>query len=78
MEREFHAEKRPFSAHLTVARFREEARLDEDALAVSVAGEPFPVKALTLYRSHLQRPAAHYEALRSFPLGRRSGIGGDG
>ena len=73
MEREFPAEKRPFSAHLTVARFREQASLDEEALGIDVASEPFPVEALTLYRSHLQRPAARYEALRSFPLGQRGG-----
>ena len=69
MEREFRVEKRPFSAHLTVARFREQARVDEAMLAVDVASEPFPVKSVTLYRSHLQRPSARYEPLRAYPLG---------
>jgi len=45
----------------------------EEALGIDVASEPFPVEALTLYRSHLQRPAARYEPLRSFPLGQRGG-----
>jgi 2'-5' RNA ligase len=69
LEREFRVEQRPFSAHLTVARFREQARLDEEMLAVDVASNPFRVEALTLYRSHLQRPAARYEPLVRSPLG---------
>jgi 2'-5' RNA ligase len=69
LEPEFRVEKRPFTAHLTVARFREQARLDEGLLSLDVAGEPFGVEALTLYRSYLQRPAARYEPQARFPLG---------
>jgi RNA 2',3'-cyclic 3'-phosphodiesterase len=69
LEREFRVEKRPFSAHLTVARFREQARLDEEMLGLEVTSEGFPVEALTLYRSYLQRPAARYERVARFPLG---------
>jgi 2'-5' RNA ligase len=69
LEREFQPEKRAFTPHLTVARFREQASLNEDLLSVDVASEPFRVEALTLYRSYLQRPAARYEALARFPLG---------
>ena len=68
LEREFRVEKRPFSAHLTVARFREQVSIGEELLRLDIASEPFPVRALTLYRSLLQRPAARYEPLAKFPL----------
>jgi RNA 2',3'-cyclic 3'-phosphodiesterase len=69
LEREFRTEKRPFTPHLTVARFREQVPIDEGLLSLDVASEPFPIDALTLYRSYLQRPAARYEPLARFPLG---------
>jgi 2'-5' RNA ligase len=68
MEREFPPEKRPFTPHLTLARFKEQAALPEDALAVPIESDPFAVDRLILYRSHLQRPHAVYEPLRTFPL----------
>lgn len=43
--------------------------LPVELLALDVRSEPFPVEHLTLYRSHLQRPAARYEPLERFPLG---------
>src|SRR5439155_19781307 len=54
LQSEFRAEKRPFTAHLTVARFREQAPLDPELLSVDVAGDPFRVDARALYRSYLQ------------------------
>jgi len=69
LEREFRVEQRPFSAHLTVARFREQVTLDEEMIGLEVASEPFRVDSLTLYRSHLQRPAARYEALQRIAFG---------
>jgi RNA 2',3'-cyclic 3'-phosphodiesterase len=69
LEREFPAEKRPFTAHLTLARFKEQAALPQGSLEAELAGEPFPVERLVLYRSHLQRPHAVYESLATFPLG---------
>jgi RNA 2',3'-cyclic 3'-phosphodiesterase len=69
LEPEFRVEKRPFTPHLTVARFREQALLDPELLTLDVAGGPFQVEALTLYRSYLQRPAARYEPQARFPLG---------
>jgi RNA 2',3'-cyclic 3'-phosphodiesterase len=69
LEPEFTPEKRPFTPHLTVARFREQVSLEEGLLSVDVKSAPFRVEALTLYRSYLQRPAARYEPLARFPLG---------
>jgi 2'-5' RNA ligase len=67
----FPPEKRPFTPHLTLARFKEQATLPEDALAVPVDSDAFAVDRLVLYRSHLQRPHAVYEPLRTFPFGGR-------
>jgi RNA 2',3'-cyclic 3'-phosphodiesterase len=71
LEAELPRERRPFTAHLTLARFREEARIPPEALATAIESEPFRVEELALYRSHLQRPAARYERLARFPLGGR-------
>jgi len=68
LEREFPAEQRPFSPHLTLARLKEQAALPEDLVEVDVKSDPFRVWSLRLYRSYLGRPAARYEVLREFPL----------
>jgi RNA 2',3'-cyclic 3'-phosphodiesterase len=71
LSKEFPTEKRPFSAHLTMARFnppvpmRDQA---EDLGATPVGGKPFRVGHLTLYRSHLSPRGARYEPLERFPL----------
>ncbi len=70
LEREFPPERRPFSAHLTVARMRQQVALDESVLQTLVPSEPFEIRELVVYRSHLGRPHARYEALERFPLGR--------
>jgi RNA 2',3'-cyclic 3'-phosphodiesterase len=71
LAREFKAEKRPFTPHLTVARFDPMVSLGDDLAASDVTIEAFGVHELVLYRSFLQRPAPRYEALGRFPLGAR-------
>ena len=66
---EFAPEKREFTPHLTVGRFRPPVAVGEVLERIDVAGRPFTVDRLVLYRSHLQRPAPRYEALEEFPLG---------
>jgi RNA 2',3'-cyclic 3'-phosphodiesterase len=66
---EFPTEKRPFSAHLTVARFNPPVPVVRDQLAQStVEARPFRVGHLTLYRSHLSPKGARYEPLERFSL----------
>jgi RNA 2',3'-cyclic 3'-phosphodiesterase len=63
---EFEPEKRPFSAHLTVARLKEPAPIPGEVPEVATAS--FDVDRIVLYRSRLQRPAPIYEPLDAFPL----------
>jgi 2'-5' RNA ligase len=66
LAREFAPEKRPFTPHLTVARF-------DPPVAVGglpdVSSDAFDVDRIALFRSHLRRPAPLYEPLARFPLG---------
>jgi 2'-5' RNA ligase len=61
------AEKRPFLAHVTVARVRGGARVRPESLP---APPPisFIAHQLTLYRSHLGRGGARYEPLLAIQL----------
>ncbi|HEV3475764.1 MAG TPA: RNA 2',3'-cyclic phosphodiesterase [Actinomycetota bacterium] len=71
LEKEFKPEKRPFTAHLTVARFDPPIRLKEHAeeLAVTeIRARRFTIGELVLYRSHLSPRGARYEPLERFPL----------
>jgi RNA 2',3'-cyclic 3'-phosphodiesterase len=71
LSKEFPTEKRPFSAHLTVARFNPPVPLREHAEELSRATidtQPFRVGELVLYRSHLSPRGARYEPLERFPL----------
>ncbi|HXF73971.1 MAG TPA: RNA 2',3'-cyclic phosphodiesterase [Actinomycetota bacterium] len=68
LEREFPPERRDFTAHLTVARSEPPLALPEDFARTELRSEPFEVRALVLYRSHLQRPAPRYEPVGTFPL----------
>jgi 2'-5' RNA ligase len=71
LEKEFPPEKRPFTAHLTVARFDPPVRLKEHAeelAGTEIRARPFRVGQLVLYRSHLSPRGARYEALETFPL----------
>jgi 2'-5' RNA ligase len=65
----FPREQREFRSHVTVARLK--APGDVRSLVGSLRVPPLAmqVAALTLYRSHLARTGAEYEALASFPLG---------
>ena len=66
----FPSEARPYSAHLTLARFK---------LPVPLKGgfperrapqhDPFEVSSIELFRSHLSPKGARYEVVESFPLG---------
>lgn len=72
LEKEFPPEKRPFSAHLTVARFDPPARFkehQEELAGTEIRARPFRVGQLILYRSHLSPKGARYEALEAFSLG---------
>lgn len=66
--REFPPERRPFSAHLTVARSDPPLRLPDDFAQTLVEGEPFSIEELVLMRSHLRRPSPLYEPVGVFPL----------
>ena len=63
-------ETRPFAAHLTVARSDPPLRLPAGFCdGIEVVADPFPVREIVLYRSHLRRPAPVYEPLARLPLG---------
>lgn len=70
---EFPPEKRAFTPHLTVARFRPPVSVREhrEALEASrVDASPFTVDRIRLYRSHLMGPrGSRYEVVGEFPFG---------
>lgn len=66
---EFPPERRPFAAHLTLARSDPPLALDPTDVEVPVTSVAWRVDRLTLFRSHLGRPAPRYEVLATFPLG---------
>jgi 2'-5' RNA ligase len=71
LAKEFPLEKRPFSAHLTVARFNPPVpmrELAEELKTTTIHARPFAVGELVLYRSHLSPKGARYEPLERFPL----------
>jgi len=69
LERIVKPEERPFTPHLTVARAKQAVPLREELAAVAgVRSETFPVDHVTLYRSHLRRPAPLYEPVERFAL----------
>jgi 2'-5' RNA ligase len=68
----FPAEPRPFSPHLTLSRIqppRDVRALLERATPLT---ERFTVDAVVLFRSHLGRGPARYEAVERFPLDPRA------
>jgi RNA 2',3'-cyclic 3'-phosphodiesterase len=69
LARRFEAERRPFTAHLTVARSDPPLRLPEGFVETPLETPSFEVDRLVLFRSHLRRPAPRYEPLATFPLG---------
>jgi 2'-5' RNA ligase len=65
----FEAEKRAYTPHLTLARWRDPVPVREPwpDLPPNV-GTPFAVRTLGLYRSHLSPKGARYEVVRDWPL----------
>ena len=68
LSRDFPPEKRPFAAHLTVARFDPAVAIEDDVAGLAVESPSFLVDRVVLYRSHLRRPAPVYEPLAVFVL----------
>jgi 2'-5' RNA ligase len=67
----FEPEKRPFSAHITLARFREPVPAGQLAVAAShldYHSEPINVNGIDLMRSILSPKGAAYSVLGSVPL----------
>jgi RNA 2',3'-cyclic 3'-phosphodiesterase len=69
----FQPEKRPYSPHLTVARFKEVARADAPAIRRAVAQTAAEVgashiTAVTLFRSRLSPKGSQHEPLLRVPL----------
>lgn len=68
----FESEKRPFSAHITLARLRSGRRLEPLRSAVQQhLADSFgsvDVNTVTIYRSTLRRDGAVYDALWTIPL----------
>ncbi len=64
----FRAEIRGFTPHVTVARSEPPLALAEGWNASPVVSQPFTIRRLVLFQSHLGRPTPHYEPIGSFPL----------
>ncbi|MBA2430353.1 MAG: RNA 2',3'-cyclic phosphodiesterase [Thermoleophilaceae bacterium] len=62
-------ERRPFWAHLTLARVRSGRRLAPGEATPYAPTESFVARRVTLYRSHPSPRGARYEALRGVELG---------
>ncbi|MGH2697772.1 MAG: RNA 2',3'-cyclic phosphodiesterase [Actinomycetota bacterium] len=67
----FEAEKRAFTPHLTLARFKPPASIQGVLNEVELPEASFDVGHLALYRSRLHPKGASYEVLEAFPLGGR-------
>ena len=67
LAKEFAPEKRAFTPHLTVARFRPPERLGE--LPTGLRSDVFTIDQVVLFRSQVQRPAPIYTPVATFPLG---------
>ena len=69
LEDEFEPEKRPFHAHLTMARSDPPLKLPASYTSTELVSGSLTVDHVTLFQSHLGRPAPRYEPLERFPLG---------
>ena len=70
----YEPEKRPFWAHVTLARGKRDrglSRLDQPPALPRKLQEPFTCERATLYRSTLTPRGAVYDALAHMPLGSR-------
>lgn len=65
----FPPERRPFSPHLTLSRLREPRDLRPLLEGIPPLDATMEVREIALYRSHLGRGPARYEAVQRFPLG---------
>jgi 2'-5' RNA ligase len=65
---EFAPESRAFHPHLTVARSDPPLALPGEFADTALEGDGFATTSLTLFRSHLRRPAPRYERLATFAL----------
>lgn len=63
-------EDRPFRAHLTLSRIRPQADVGELLSTVGELGISWRCETMVVYRSHLGRGGARYEALETFDLAR--------
>ena len=63
-------EDRPFQAHLTLSRIRPQTDVGELLATVGELGISWRCETMVVYRSHLGRGGAHYEALETFELAR--------
>lgn len=62
----FAVERKPFAAHLTLARFR--VPVDIALLGPAPAPLSFTAAEVVLYRSHLLAKGSRYERIQAFPL----------
>jgi RNA 2',3'-cyclic 3'-phosphodiesterase len=69
LEDEFEPEKRPFHAHLTMARSDPPLKLPASYTSTELVSGSWIVDHVTLFQSHLGRPAPRYEPLERFSLG---------
>lgn len=65
----FEGEKRDFTAHLTLARFKVPLRVDNLPDIETADLPPFQLDRIVLYRSHLGSGGPRYEEIETFPLG---------
>lgn len=63
-------EDRPFRAHLTLSRIRPQADVGELLATAGALGISWRCETVVVYRSHLGRGGANYEALETFELAR--------
>lgn len=71
------SEERPFTPHLTLARFKSPVRVEGSLPASSFEDLSFAVESVDLFRSRLHPKGALYELLEAFPLGRKAHAGED-
>jgi RNA 2',3'-cyclic 3'-phosphodiesterase len=64
------AEGRPWTPHLTLARFKVPAAVALEPDRIRLDERPFEVGEIVLFRSRLKAGGAVYEPLARFPLGR--------
>lgn len=67
----FRAEARPWTPHLTLARFKTPAAVQLDPESVRLDASPFEVGEVVLFQSHVNANGAVYEPLRRSRLGPR-------